>query len=214
MLQGTSAPTEEDTMRFYPDIRSRRAATIVNDLVVIALLALFAWLGLKVHDTVDALAVLGQGVHDAGDAVRGGFRTAADAVEGAPVVGDDIAGGLRDAGEGTGGNVAEFGREGEERVHRTANLLGFLTFLVPALLLLFQAVPPRVALVRRLSAANRVLRGGAGDGDRDRLLAMRAAFSLPYGELLRYTVDPFGDLAEGRYDALAAAAFEEAGLRA
>ncbi|MBA2537516.1 MAG: hypothetical protein H0V20_08825 [Actinobacteria bacterium] len=198
-------------MRFYPDIPSQRAATLVSDLVVVALLVLFAWLGLKVHDTVDALAVLGQGVRDAGDAVQGGFRSAADAVEGAPVVGDDIAGGLRDAGEGTGGNVAEVGREGEERVHRTANLLGFLTFLVPALLLLFQAVPPRIALVRRLSAADRVLR--AGDGERARLLAMRAAFSLPYGELLRYSPDPFGDLVAGRYDALAAAAFEEAGLR-
>ena len=199
-------------MRFYPDIPSQRAATLVSDLVLVALLVLFVWLGLKVHDTVDSLAVLGQGVHDAGDAVQSGFRSAADAVEGAPVVGDDIAGGLRDAGEGTGGNVAEFGREGEERVHRTANLLGFLTFLVPALLLLFQALPARIALIRRLTAANRVL--GGGNSERQRLLAMRAAFSLPYGELLRHTPDPIGDLAAGRYDALAAAAFEEAGLRA
>jgi hypothetical protein len=198
-------------MRFYPDIPSQRAVTIVSDLVVLSLLVLFAWLGFKVHDTVDQLAVLGEGVRDAGESVQGGFRTAADAVEEAPLVGDDVAGGLREAGEGTGGNVAEIGREGEERVHRTADLLGFLTFLIPSVLLLFQAAPPRIALVRRLTAASRVLRGG--DGERERLLAMRAAFSLPYGELLHYTDDPFGDLAAGRYDALVSAAFEEAGLR-
>ncbi|MDQ3994040.1 MAG: hypothetical protein M3265_04525 [Actinomycetota bacterium] len=198
-------------MRFYPDIPSQRAATIVSDLVVLSLLVLFAWLGFKVHDTVDRLAVLGEGVRDAGESVQGGFQTAADAVEEAPLVGDDVAGGLREAGEGTGGNAAEIGREGEERVHRTADLLGFLTFLIPSVLLLFQAAPPRIALVRRLTAASRVLRDG--DGERERLLAMRAAFSLPYGQLLHYTDDPFGDLAAGRYDSLVSAAFEEAGLR-
>jgi hypothetical protein len=55
-----------------------------------------------------------------------------------------------------------------------------------------------------------------GDQDtleRRRLLAMRAAFSLPYGQLLAYTRDPLGDLASERYDGLVAAALEDAGLR-
>jgi hypothetical protein len=42
---------------------------------------------------------------------------------------------------------------------------------------------------------------------------MRAAFSLPYAQLLAYTRDPFGDLAAERYDALVAAALDDAGLR-
>jgi hypothetical protein len=42
---------------------------------------------------------------------------------------------------------------------------------------------------------------------------MRAAFALPYGQLLRYTSDPIGDLAEERYEALVAAVLEDAGLR-
>jgi hypothetical protein len=42
---------------------------------------------------------------------------------------------------------------------------------------------------------------------------MRAAFSLPYGQLLAWTDDPLGDLAEGRYDRLVNAALEDAGLR-
>jgi hypothetical protein len=42
---------------------------------------------------------------------------------------------------------------------------------------------------------------------------MRAAFSLSAAELARHTRDPIGDLAEGRYDPLIAAAYDEAGLR-
>ena len=199
-------------MRFYPELPAQRLATLARDLVVVGLLALFAWLAVQVHDTVAELAVLGRGVHEAGSAVEGGFERAAGAVEGAPVVGDDLADGLRRAGEGTGGNVAAAGREGEQRVHRLANLLGVATFLVPALLLALYALPARIEQIRRLTAAQRVL-GESPGGERRRLLAMRAAFSLPYGQLLAYTRDPLGDLAAGRYDALVAAAFEDAGLR-
>lgn len=199
-------------MRFYPALPAPRIRTVLGDLVVLLLLFLFAWLGLKVHDAVDQLAVLGTGVEDAGTEFQGGFNTAAEAVNGAPIVGDDLADGLRDAGRASGGELAERGQEGRESVHRLANLLGLVTFLIPAILVLSRTLPERVSQIRRLTAATRVL-GGPLDPERRRLLAMRAAFSLPYGELVRYTRDPFGDLAAGRYDALIAAALEEAGLR-
>ena len=199
-------------MRLYPDLPRQRAVALARDALVLALLAVFAWLAVQVHDAVDQLAVLGEGVREAGTSVRGGFETAADAVDGTPVVGGELADGLREAGQGTGGNVAAAGREGEQRAHDLADLLGTLTFVVPALLLLVQFLPQRVGQVRRLTAAAHVLRGG--DGERDRLLAMRAAFSLPYAHLLRYSDDPFGDLAAGRYDRLVAAAYAEAGVYA
>lgn len=199
-------------MRFYPALPAQRVRTVLRDLAVLLLLFLFAWLGLKVHNAVDQLAVLGTGVEDAGTEIQGGFDTAAEAVAGVPIVGGDLADGLRDAGRVSGGELAERGQAGRESVHQLANLLGLVTFLIPALLVLSLTLPDRIAQIRGLTAAERVL-GGALDPDRRRLLAMRAAFSLPYGELVRYTRDPFGDLAAGRYDALIAAALEEAGLR-
>lgn len=199
-------------MRFYPALPAQRVRTVFRDLAVLLLLFLFAWLGLKVHNAVDQLAVLGTGVEDAGTEIQGGFETAAEAVHGVPIVGGDLADGLRDAGRVSGGELAERGQAGRESVHQLANLLGFVTFLIPALLVLSLTLPDRISQIRGLTAAERVL-GGALDPDRRRLLAMRAAFSLPYGELVRYTRDPFGDLAAGRYDALIAAALEEAGLR-
>ena len=198
-------------MRFYPDVPGQRRTTIARDALVLALLALFAWLAVLVHDAVDGLAVLGEGVRSAGTSVQEGFGTAAEAVDGTPVVGGTLADALRSAGEGTGGNVAEAGRAGEDRAHRLADIVGALTFVLPALLLLVQTVPQRVGQVRRLTAANRVFH--AGGEERERFLAMRAAFSLPYARLLRCTDEPFRDLAAGRYDALAAAAYDDAGLR-
>ncbi len=199
-------------MRLYPDIPSRRAATLARDLLLVLLLVLFVLLALAVRNAVDGLAVLGEGVHGAGSSIQSGFDSAADAVDSTPLVGDDLASGLRDAGEGSGGNVADLGTEGEEKAHRLADLLGLLTFLLPALFLLGWVVPGRLDQVGRLTAASRVL-SEPESAERRRLVAMRAAFSLPYGQLLRYTRDPLGDLEAKRYDALVTAAFEDVGLR-
>ena len=199
-------------MRFYPDIPSRRLATAVRDVLALALLVLFAWLGFAVHDAVDRLAVLGEGVNSAGGAVGGGFDAAADAVDDVPVVGGPIGGGLREAGEGTGGNVSDLGRRGEDAAHRLADLLGLLFFALPAFFVLLRWLPPRLAQIRQLTAAARVLADSSA-GERRRLIAMRAAFSLPYGQLLEHTRDPLGDLAAERYEPLVAAALEDVGLR-
>jgi hypothetical protein len=170
-------------VRLYPDVPSRRAAALLHDALAVLLLVVFAWLGLKVHDTVDKLAVLGSGVKTVGEHV--------------PLVG----GSIKDAGE-----------SGESSVHHTANLLGWLTFAIPAVLVLWRTLPDRIAEVRHLTAAARVLQR-SGDVEHRRAVAMRAAFSLPYGRLLQYTDDPLGDLAAERYDPLIDAALEDAGLR-
>ena len=51
-------------MRLYPDTADDRGRAVAKDALVILTLIVLAWLGLKVHDTVDKLAVLGTGVHD------------------------------------------------------------------------------------------------------------------------------------------------------
>jgi len=171
-------------VRLYPELPARRFATLGHDLLLLVVLILLAWLGLKVHDAVDQLAVLGSGVKKVGDAV--------------PVV---------------GGPVSDLGQEGEDSVHYLANLLGLVTFGLPALLVLWWLLPERMAQVRRLTAASRVLHD-VDDPKRRRVLAQRAAYSLPYGRLLEFSDDPLGDLAAERYDPLVAAALEDAGLRA
>ena len=199
-------------MRLYPDIPVRRANTAARDAATLVALIVLAVLGLWVYHAVDSLEILGHGVHDAGTAVQNGFATAADKVDGVPLVGGSLAGGLRDAGNATGGDVADAGTRGAERVHRVALLLGLLTFPLPAAVLLSRIVPERLRQIRTLNDAERVLATG-GDPERRRLVAMRAAFALPYAQLLAHTRDPLGDLVAGDYDALVDAIAEDAGLR-
>ena len=197
-------------MRLYPDTADDRGRAVARDALTILALIVLAWLALKVHDAVDALAVLGSGVADSGEAVQGGLESAGDAVDGVPVVGGELGDALRDAGEGTGGEVADAGHDGEERVHDLANLLGALFFAIPASILLVLTLPGRVRQVRDLNATERLL--DLTSEERRRLVAMRAAFCLPARALARHTKDPIGDLAEGRYDPLIDAAYDEAGL--
>jgi hypothetical protein len=199
-------------VRVYPDLPDQRWGLLLRDLALVLALVLCVKLGLVVHDAVDRLAVLGEGVESAGNAVSGGFESAADAVDGTPVVGGRLGEALRGAGEGTGGEAAGLGRGGADAAHDLADLLGLVVALVPAALLLLWRLPPRIAQLRRLNAAAQVLRDPVAPG-RIELLASRAAFSLPYGTLLRYTKDPLGDLEAGRYDALVRAELEESGLR-
>jgi hypothetical protein len=170
-------------VRLYPELPGRRLATLGHDLLLLVLLVLLAWLGWKVHNAVDKLSVLGSGVEKAGASV--------------PLVGDP---------------VEELGQKGEDSVHYLANLLGLVVFGVPALLVVSRLLPQRIAQVRKLTAASQVLKAG-DDPQRQRLLAQRAAFSLPYGQLLTYTQDPLGDLAAERYEPLVAAVLDDVGLR-
>ena len=136
-------------MRIYPDTANERGRAVARDALTLLALFVFAWLALKVHDAVDQLAVLGTGVRDTGTAVEDGFEAAGDAVSGVPVVGGELGGALREAGSGTGGEVADAGRAGEERVHDLANLLGVLFFALPTAVLLVTTLPGRITQITR-----------------------------------------------------------------
>lgn len=145
---------------------------MVRDLVLLALLVFFGWIAFKVYDAVDGLSVLGTGVRDAGLSVQGGFNSAAGALNGIPIVGDQLAGALEGAGKQSGGNVAALGTKGSDAVHHLALILGWLTFAVPAILVLIVMLPSRIRQIRELTAANAVLID-THDPERRRLLAMR-----------------------------------------
>ena len=175
-------------------------------------IVLLALLGLKVRDTVNSLVVVPQGVRETGSAVQSGFHDAGDAVGDVPIVGGELSDAFESAGEGSGGRVESLGQEGVDSIHRLADLLGLLVFALPAAMVLAWYLPPRLALVRRLTAASQVLDDQASP-ERRRLIAMRAAFALPYETLLRHTRDPLGDLEAERYDGLIAAVLDDSGLR-
>ena len=198
-------------MRLYPTLPSDRTRTIAGDIIVVALIALFAWSGIKVHDTVSGLTSITTGVRDAGTSVQSGFADVAGAVDGIPIVGGALADSLKTTGGATGGNVISAADAGETAVNDTATILGWVTFALPTLVLMAFFIPLRGRQIRRLTNAHHAL-GGPVSAERRRLLAMRAAFGMDWGDLRPFTKDPLGDLEAGRLEPLIAALYADAGL--
>jgi|GEM_PF-699693 len=217
-------------MRLYPDTPAARTRTLAKDLTVLALLALFAWTGAKVHDGIDELTSVGRSIQDSGraisattrntaGAVDNAFADAGNAVDGIPLVGRQLGGTLRRApsnatsalrstGDEQGARIVRLGVEQVNRTEAAADWTGRLVFALPALVLVLWFVPGRLRQVRALQSAERALAGAP-----EHILAARAAYRLDYGTLRRHTEDPFGDLAAGRHAALVRALREDAGLR-
>lgn len=199
-------------MRLYPQLPLTRTRTIAGDVVVVLLVVLFAWSGLKVHDTVTDLTSITGGVRDAGTSVQDGFARAAGAVAAIPIVGGVLSDSLEETGGATGGSVVQAADEGEEAVDDTATVLGWVTFALPTLVLLAFFVPLRGRQIIRLTRAHQMLASSPPDRERRRLLAMRAAFGMPWEDLRPYTRDPIGDLEAGRLEPLLAALYADGGL--
>ena len=200
-------------LTFYPQVPSMRLRTIALDLLTLALIGLFIWIGVGVYHLVDALSVLGEGVSHAGDSIQGAFDNVGNAVSNVPIVGGPLGDAFHGAGQGTGGNLAGLGQEGQDAVHMLARTIGIITAGLPIAVLLVAVIPRRVRRIREMSSARALTGIDLADPERARLLAMRAAFGLPFREVLPYTTEPFGDLAEGRYDALVRAALADVGLQ-
>lgn len=217
-------------MRLYPASPVARTWTATRDLVVLALLLLFAWMGMKVHDGILELTAVGREIQDSGRAISattrntagaidGAFASAGGAVNGVPLVGEQLANALRAApgdatselraaGDAQGSKIVRLGVEQVRRTETAANWAGWLVFLLPSAMLLIWAVPHRTRQVAAMHTAQRTMSGAP-----EHILAARAAYSLDFKTLRRYTPDPFGDLAEGRYDRLVTALRREEGLR-
>src|SRR3954453_6290209 len=217
-------------MRLYPASSAGLARTLAGDLVVLLLLIVFAWMGVKVHNAIADLAGIGRGIQDSGrqiaattrdtaGAIENPFNGAAGQVQGLPLVGGDLATALRNAprgatdpirstGDETGAKIVRLGVEQVRQTNRLAKLVGWLVFLLPSIVLLWKTVPARVRQVVGWTSASRLLAGAP-----EHILAARAAYSLPYGTLRRYTQDPFGDLAAGRHAALLEALADDAGVK-
>ena len=135
----------------------------LGDVAVVALIVLFAWLGVQVHNSIAGLADMARGIQatgtsiqragvNAGGEIRRSVSGAADAAEAVPFVGGRVGSALRDTASSTsasierearttGAQLRASGREGERQALATARLVGWLSFLIPTVALLAVAVP-------------------------------------------------------------------------
>ena len=92
-------------------------------------------------------------------------------------------------------------------------LLALSIALIPTLPLLGLYLPLRWAWTNDARAVRRALRRAPTDPLLVEFLARRAVSNFPYDRLLAVSPQPFRDLEEGRYDALARLELDRLGIR-
>ena len=198
-------------MKLYADLPGRRTLQILADLGLVAWICLWAWVGRRVHDTTLALAEPGYQLQDAGSGFRTQMDRAGDAVKNVPLVGDQIEAPFRTAGS-AGTRIEDAGTDLVNAVSDLANILGWVTALVPILVVALVWAMLRGRFVRRATAAQRFI-DGAADLD---LFALRAMARQPMRKLADISPDPTGAWRRGDQEtirALALLELRDSGLR-
>ena len=207
-------------MHIWSERPLMRAGEILADVSTLVWLTIWITLGVRLYGLLANLAESGRLVRDGGNGITGAGESIGSALEGIPLIGKGAADGIRGAFAAAGDPIVEFGSDLERLLIIVAALLGTLLVAVAIVPWLNRYLPWRIARLRRLNAAVRVIRGGRrgraepiADATLESLLASRAIHRLEYDELLEFSPDPFGEWVAGRHDRLATAELDRVGLR-
>ncbi|HYN29296.1 MAG TPA: hypothetical protein VES95_05430 [Dermatophilaceae bacterium] len=195
----------------YADLPARRARQVLSDGAVLAWVALWSWLGVRVHDVTLGLAEPGRRLQVAGTGFRDTMSSAGAAVDDLPLLQDRVAEPFRTA-SGAGTDIAGAGEDLVRAVERLALALGWLTALLPIVLVGGAWLVVRVRFAVRAGAAQRFV-DGAPDLD---LFALRSLSNQPMPRLAAISDDPAGAWRRGEPDTirrLAVLELRDCGLR-
>ena len=190
-----------------PGVRLIRVLDASVAVWIVAWVVLALLVGREVRDLrelSDTVVVAGVAVEETGDLV--------DSLESVPFVGGSV-GEVADRVRAAGQSAQASGRDSRDSAHNLSILLALSIGLIPTLPLLGLYAPLRITWTREARAVRRAVAAGSADPVLMEFLARRAALNLPYQELRAISADPFRDLEEGRFDALAARELERLGLR-
>lgn len=191
-------------MKLYADLPGRRTVQILADVAMLAWVCVWAWAGRLVHDSTMGLAAPGRQLQQAGSGFRDEMTRAGQSVQNLPLVGDRIAGPFRQV-SGAGTTIEQAGTNLVDAVTKLALLLGWVTALVPILIVGFVWVVLRGRFVRRATAAQRFIDSSA---DLD-LFALRAMANQPMRKLAEISQDPTGAWRRGDESTIRALALLE-----
>lgn len=174
-------------MKMYADSPARRTLQIVGDLVLVAWLAGWVWIGVNVHDATMALAVPAESTRAAATDLAGNLEDAGDQLGDVPLVGDAASDPFQRAADSATG-LAQAGERGVDAIESLAFWLGVSIAAAPILVFSAFYVPPRVRFARAATAGQRFVDSGE---DLD-LFAVRALTRQPLHVLARISDDPAG----------------------
>jgi len=185
-------------MKIYAQTPRMRNAQILRDLLTLAWVGVWVWVGTRVHDLVAALAGPGRAVESAGQDLSRSADEAGSGISDLPVVGDALEGPFGDL-TGVGRALQGAGAAQQEAIAELALWLGISLAVIPIAFVVLRYLPGRLSWIREATAAHHIRL----DADDLELFALRAAITRPFHELRQVTKDPAGDLAAGNYHDLA-----------
>lgn len=175
-------------MKLYADTAGRRTFKLVVDLMFVAWLVMWVWIGLVVHDGTMALAAPGRQTDESASAMAGQLRDAGGRLDDVPIIGDEVATPFGKAADASDG-LAAAGRDSVRAVEKLAFVLGLSIALIPILVVTVFYLPGRLRFIREAAAGRRFI-DSADDLD---LFALRALTNQPMRVLAKISNDPAGD---------------------
>lgn len=195
-------------MKIYAERPTRVTAQVCGDLLTVAWVAAWIWLGLRLRDEILALAQPARRVGEASSGLANALTGTSEQVRSLQLVGDVLATPF-DAIIGGARELATASANGQETLARLADLAVPLAALFPILFALTLWLALRGRWIRRASAMATLRNSGRGDG----LLAAQALTSARIDQLVRFDLpeNPLADPAGRRR--LASFALRQLGLR-
>jgi hypothetical protein len=165
-------------MKLYSDYPARRTAQIVADLVALAFISAFIWIGTIVYAAIAVLAAFGKTIEDAGNGFEETMADAGETLGGVPFIG----GGIRapfDAASGAGTLLAQAGQAQQDLVMTTALIIAIVVALIPILIVVWIWLRRRLKWARRATEARNLSRLADGPD----ILALRALMHADYSQI-------------------------------
>jgi len=156
-------------MKLYSDYAGHRSRQIAIDVLAIAAISAWAWLGYTVYSLVMNLADFGVQMEEAGAGFKGTMIDISDNLSGIWLIGDGIKAPF-DAASDAGRTLEQAGQAQQVAVQQLATGLGVGIAVLPILTILVFWLVPRIRFARRAGMAKSMLKQGASID----LLALRA----------------------------------------
>jgi len=203
-------------IKLYPDRPVAAMVRVFFDLLIAGWTVVWAVLGWLIYKTVLGLEVIADGITNTGATFNGWIKQFHDAIPGGiPGVTQfllNIADALR---KYSGDPLVSAGHQVHDAIIQVAIVLALLVALPPILLVLLPYGAWRWRDMREIGSALAFVRIASMTGRADQaraVLAYRAVSTLSFRQLMSASADPVGDIAERRYERLAAAMLKRAGL--
>jgi hypothetical protein len=195
----------------YSDYRPRRSRQILVDVISLAFIVGWAWLGVATYRLIAELAEFGAEMETAGAGFRGTMTEVGTNLGGVPLIGSGIRIPFDGASE-AGAALESAGQGQQELVQQLAVTLGLGVAVLPILMILVFWLLTRGRFIRRAGRARALVRAGVAVD----LLALRALTNQNIAALVQIDADAMGAWRRGDQDVmrrLAGLELESSGIR-